>query len=160
MPRPSPGTGPTNKSQSSEWTRWFTPPAWPAWRNSINRRLNKIRFVSTPGEISGKWHSIHDRQASTCRSKTRWPTTLNREHIACIASIHPPTGVSAEAGVCFRHTKMPRRTPPGQPNETQGAQAGASSHAHAAASAQDQRAQICAVLTKRSCVSCGRAMAR
>ena len=88
-----------------------------------------------------------------------WPGNAEQEHIACIASIHPPAWGPSAKQTPFPPPRPPRRTPPGQPSK-QGAQAEASSACARRAGAPKTSAQIYAVLTKRSCVSCGRAMAR
>lgn len=89
----------------------------------------------------------------------RCPGNAEQEHIACIASIHPPArGLSAKQ-TPFPPPRPPRRTPPGQPGK-QGVRAEASSACAHRAAAPRTSAQICAVPTKRSCASCGRAMAR
>lgn len=89
----------------------------------------------------------------------RCPGNAEQEHIACIASIHPPARGPSAKQAPFPPPRPPRRTPPGQPGK-QGARAEASSACAHRAAAPRTSAQICAVLTKRSCVSCGRAMAR
>lgn len=88
-----------------------------------------------------------------------WPGNAEQEHIACIASIHPPARGPSAKQAPFPPPRPPRRTPPGQPGK-QGARAEASSACAHRAAAPRTSAQICAVLTKRSCASCGRAMAR
>lgn len=89
----------------------------------------------------------------------RWPGNAEQEHIACIASIHPPARGPSAKQTPFPPPRPPRRTPPGQPGK-QGTQVEASSACARRAAAPKTSAQICAVLTKRSCASCGRAMAR
>ena len=91
--------------------------------------------------------------------QNRWPGNAEQEHIACIASIHPPARGPSAKQTPFPPPRPPRRTPPGQPSK-QGARAEASSACARRAGAPKTSAQIYAVLTKRSCVSCGRAMAR
>lgn len=89
----------------------------------------------------------------------RCPGNAEQEHIACIASIYPPArGLSAKQ-TPFPPPRPPRRTPPGQPGK-QGVRAEASSACAHRAAAPRTSAQICAVPTKRSCASYGRAMAR
>lgn len=91
--------------------------------------------------------------------QNRRPVNAEQEHIACIASIHPPArGLSAKQ-TPFPPPRPPRRTPPGQPGK-QGVRAEASSACAHRAAAPRTSAQICAVPTKRSCASYGRAMAR
>lgn len=91
--------------------------------------------------------------------QNRRPGNAEQEHIACIASIYPPArGLSAKQAP-FPPPRPPRRTPPGQPGK-QGVQAEASSACAHRAAAPRTSAQICAVPTKRSCASYGRAMAR
>lgn len=91
--------------------------------------------------------------------QNRRPGNAEQEHIACIASIHPPARGPSAKQAPFPPPRPPRRTPPGQPGK-QGARAEASSACAHRAAAPRTSAQICAVLTKRSCASCGRAMAR
>lgn len=88
-----------------------------------------------------------------------WPGNAEQEHIACIASIHPPARGPSAKQAPFPPPRPPRRTPPGQPGK-QGARAEASSACAHRAGAPKTSAQIYAVLTKPSCASCGRAMAR
>lgn len=88
-----------------------------------------------------------------------WPGNAEQEHIACIASIHPPARGPSAKQAPFPPPRPPRRTPPGQPGK-QGVRAEASSACAHRAAAPRTSAQICAVPTKRSCASCGRAMAR
>lgn len=91
--------------------------------------------------------------------QNRRPGNAEQEHIACIASIHPPARGPSAKQAPFPPPRPPRRTPPGQPGK-QGARAEASSACAHRAAAPRTSAQTCAVLTKRSCASCGRAMAR
>lgn len=91
--------------------------------------------------------------------QNRRPGNAEQEHIACIASIHPPARGPSAKQAPFPPPRPPRRTPPGQPGK-QGVRAEASSACAHRAAAPRTSAQICAVPTKRSCVSCGRAMAR
>ena len=91
--------------------------------------------------------------------QNRRPGNAEQEHIACIASIHPPARGPSAKQAPFPPPRPPRRAPPGQPGK-QGARAEASSACAHRAAAPRTSAQICAVLTKRSCASCGRAMAR
>lgn len=89
----------------------------------------------------------------------RWPGNAEQEHIACIASIHPPARGPSAKQTPFPPPRPLRRMPPGQPGK-QGTQVEASSACAHRAAAPKTSAQICAALTKRSCASCGRAMAR
>lgn len=89
----------------------------------------------------------------------RWPGNAEQEHIACIASIHPPARGPSAKQTPFPPPRPLRRMPPGQPGK-QCTQVEASSACAHRAAAPKTSAQICAALTKRSCASCGRAMAR
>ena len=91
--------------------------------------------------------------------QNRRPGNAEQEHIACIASINPPARGPSAKQAPLPPPRPPRRTPPGQPGK-QDARAEASSACAHRAAAPRTSAQTCAVLTKRSCASCGRAMAR